>query len=77
MHMTEDEASKIMSELVDKLMAEAIGLPLPNKMTVLRYVNGRFESREIDSDGNIIEPEPRCPHCGPVLLCSKHAAMIS
>lgn len=76
--MTEDEAAKIMSKLINKMMAEAIGFPMaPNKPTCLRYVNGRFESREIDDAGNIIEPEPRCPRCGPILLCAKHAAMIS
>ena len=71
--MTEDEAAKIMNDLVDKMMAEAImGPPTPNRPTVLRYVGGRFESREIDDNGEIIEPPPRCPKCGPVLLCADH-----
>lgn len=59
--MTEDDVAKIMGDLVDKMMAEAIGVPpAPNRTTVLRYVGGRFESREIDGDGKIIEPPPRC-----------------
>lgn len=75
--MTEDEAAKIMNDLVDKMMAEAIGLTsTPNRPTVLRYVNGRFESCKIDDGGNIIEPAPQCPRCGPILLCAEHVAMI-
>jgi hypothetical protein len=59
--MTEHEVAEIVSKLVDKLMAEAIGLPpKPNKLTCLQYVGGRFESREIDDDGKIIEPPARC-----------------
>jgi hypothetical protein len=59
--MTEDEATKIMSKFVDKMMAEAICLPQkPNRLTALRYVGGRFESVEIDDDGKIIEPPARC-----------------
>lgn len=59
--MTEDDAAKLMSELLDKMMAAAIGVPpAPNKMTCLCYVNGRFESREIGDDGKIIEPPQRC-----------------
>jgi hypothetical protein len=59
--MTEDDVAEIMNKLVDKLMAEAIGLPpKPNKLTALQYVGGRFESREIDGDGKIIEPPARC-----------------
>ena len=59
--MTEDEAAKALNEFVDKLMAETIGFPpKPNRLTALRYVGGRFESVEIDDDGKIIEPPPRC-----------------
>lgn len=76
--MIEDDVAKLMSDLVDKLMAQAIGVPpTPNKMTVLRYVGGRFESREIDDNGEIIEPPRPCPKCGPVLLCAEHMAVIS
>jgi hypothetical protein len=76
--MTDDEAANIMNQMIDKLMAEAIGLPsTPNRPTILRYVNGRFESRELDDAGNIIEPPARCPRCGPVLLCAEHMAMIT
>lgn len=76
--MTEDEATKIMNEFIEKAMAEAIGLPTtPNKPTILRFVNGRFESRELDEAGEIIEPPARCPRCGPVLLCAEHMAMVS
>lgn len=59
--MTEDETSKIMSDLIDKMMAEAIGVPpKPNRLTALRYTGSRFESVEVDDDGKIIEPPPRC-----------------
>lgn len=75
--MTEDEAAKIMNTIIDKAIADAIGFPpKPNRPTVLRYVNGRFESREIDDAGNIIEPASRCFKCG-IVLCAEHAAMVS
>jgi hypothetical protein len=74
--MTEEEATKIMNELVDKLMAEAVGFPPePNKLTAITYRHGRFESVEIDNDGKIVEPPPRCFKCG-VVLCAEHMAMI-
>lgn len=63
--MTEDDTAKIMNELVEKMMAEAIGFPpTPNKLTALRYVGGRFEAVEIDNDGKIIEPPPPCCYGG-------------
>ena len=71
--MDEDEARKIMESLLNKKVAEAIGLPsVPNRPTILRYANGRFESCEIDDAGNTIEPLARCPFCGPVIVCSEH-----
>lgn len=74
--MTEDEAAKILDGLVDKMIAEIAGPPpKPNQLTALRYVHGRFESIEIDDNGQIVEPPPRCFRCG-VILCAEHAAMI-
>jgi hypothetical protein len=80
--MTEDDAAKIMNELVDRMMAdltaEAFGWPTtPNRLAAITYRHGRFETVEIDGDGKIVEPPPRCPKCGPVLLCFDHMLMIT
>jgi hypothetical protein len=63
--MTEDEAAKILSGLLDKMIEEIAGPPpKPNQLTALRYVHGRFESVEIDDNGQIVEPPPPCCHGG-------------
>lgn len=63
--MTNDEAVKILNGLVDKMIAEIAGPPpKPNQLTALRYVHGRFESVEIDDNGQIVEPPPRCCYGG-------------
>lgn len=41
--------------------------------TALAYRNGAFVTLEIDDAGNVIEPPPKCPHCGPILWCPKHS----
>lgn len=68
--MTDAEADKIAAELLDRLNAElweTIAGPTPTQpMTVLRYVNGRFESVPIDNEGRIVEPV-RCTCRGVVV----------
>jgi len=63
--MTEDEAAKILNHLVDKMIAEIAGPPpKPNQLRAIRYVHGRFESVEINDNGQIVEPPPRCCYGG-------------
>ncbi len=76
--MTEEEVMHEIGRMVDRMISETIGgPPKVNKLTALRYAGGRFESVEIDDNGLIIEPPPRCWKCGPVLVCAEHMAQIT
>lgn len=59
-------------ERIERQIWEAFGFRRL-RPTALAYRGGRFVVLEIDAADNAIEPPPRCPNCGPVLLCSKHA----
>ena len=74
----DDIEKRFAAELEAKLFEALMGGPAPKqRQTAITMRYGRFETVELDDDGNIIEPLPRCPRCGPILLCAKHALMIT
>lgn len=82
--MTDDESERLLERaaklMADNMMTALIGSgaftsPRPTAIRLTSW--GAFEVVDIADDGSIIEPPKRCPMCGPILLCSKHMAMIS
>lgn len=67
-----DIERKLAKKLEDLFMAAVLGSPKKQPQTALRVRGRSFETVELDDDGNVIEPPPRCWKCGPVLLCSEH-----
>jgi hypothetical protein len=65
-------AKQMIDRLAEDLFRTLCGSMKPNRPTMLRYRNGRFESVELDDFYQPIEPPTRCPKCGPVLCCSEH-----
>jgi hypothetical protein len=59
-------------ERIERQIWEAFGFRKP-RPTALAYRGGQFVVLEIDAAGNVIEPPPRCPKCGPILLCPEHS----
>lgn len=82
--MTDDESERILQQLSQKMAEDAMtvlcgsGAFKKPQPTALRLTaSGSFEVVELRDDGSIVEPAKRCPMCGPMLLCSKHMAMVS
>jgi hypothetical protein len=76
--MDDEEITKHLVKQIERdLWTALLGGPLKQKRTALRHRNGSFEVVELNDDGFVIEPAPRCPFCGPVMLCSKHMALVS
>ena len=61
------------NEQIQRRILEAFGASRPAPRTALAFRGGKFVTLQIDGTGNVIEPPPRCPHCGPIMLCWKHA----
>jgi len=72
----EDARRWLADKMHDAMMKALTGPTRKPRQTALRARRRSFETVELDNAGNIIEPAPRCPRCGPILLCSKHAAMV-
>ena len=73
MSFSPEYAAELMAKwnaLAEQVMRGGAAKPRP---TVLAYRGGQFVSLPIDDVGNVIEPAPKCPNCGPVLWCSKHS----
>jgi hypothetical protein len=58
-------------EYLERQILEAF-CPPRQRPTALAYRGGAFVTLQTDAAGNVIEPPPRCPKCGPFLLCSEH-----
>lgn len=63
-------------ERIDRMFQEAFCPPIRRQQTALAYRSGQFVSLPIDDNGNVVEPSPRCPHCGPILCCPKHCCAV-
>ena len=68
------EMIKLRDEMERQIMAAFMPV-LPRRQTALRASGNTFEVVEIDDTGKIIEPKPKCPKCGPILLCLEHCAI--
>lgn len=58
---------------IDAEIMRALCQPSHKRQTALRFIGYGFQVVDLDEVGNIIEP---CRQCGPILLCSKHMAMV-
>lgn len=69
-----DEIEGIYNEFRAKMLADIFAVfgARPQPRRALAYRGGQFVSLPIDDNGNVIEPPPRCPKCGPFLLCHEH-----
>lgn len=69
------EQAELLIELRDRIERQIMEAFCPprSRPSALAYRGGEFVSLPIDDNGNVIEPEPRCPHCGPILWCPKHS----
>jgi len=68
------EMIKLRDEMERQIMAAFMPV-LPRRQTALRASGNTLEVVEIDDTGKIIEPKPKCPKCGPILLCLEHCAI--
>ena len=64
-------------ERMERQIMEMFGAVRPWRQTALAVRGGRSVALELDAAGKVIEPPPRCPKCGPVLLCSEHMGRIT
>lgn len=71
--MTDAELIQHFQDKIAANMLAAFGAKSQPR-TALAYRGGQFVSLTIDDNGNVIEPPTQCPHCGPILLCPRHAA---
>lgn len=72
-----DEISRKLAEQIDADIMRMLCPPQPTRNTALAVRGGVFVTIEFDDAGNEIVPPSRCPRCGPILLCSKHMAMVA
>lgn len=64
-------AERLARDLIDACFG---GYPQKQRPTAIRARKHGygFEVVELDDAGKVIEPEPPCLRCGPVLACAKH-----
>ena len=70
----DDLAKRLAKRMEDMALATICSPTRRPGRTALMLRGGQIVSVELGEDGKLIE---RCPFCGPVLLCSKHMALIT
>lgn len=56
----DDMMQKLAKQMEEQLFAAIVGPPRKQRQTALRVRGNGYETVELDDDGKIIEPPPRC-----------------